>query len=134
MTINVGIVAELRSDDAITVDVGEGGDYEEDNHRQQVDYSERSCRTFDDKAGRCRTVQQCYTLTKMHQQIDNLQTWILGTKGTCNYVEPTGRQVLHDHEELPANFDQNLHDFHGHWNRYPFRICILFESYAYFHS
>merc|ERR1712071_242957 len=63
-----GIVAELRSDDAITVDVGEGGDYEEDNHRQQVDYSERSCRTFDDKAGRCRTVQQCYTLTKMHQR------------------------------------------------------------------
>ena len=61
--------------------------------RQEVGYSERSCYTFDNKRGYCRTVQECYKLTKLHQQISNLETWILGTRGTCNYVEPTGRQV-----------------------------------------
>ena len=29
----------------------------------------------------------------MHQTISNLETWVIGTLGTCNYVESNGKQV-----------------------------------------
>lgn len=53
---------------------------------------ERSCLTFDNLPGVCTPVQECYPYTKAHQ-LENLDTWVIGTKGTCNYHEPTGRQV-----------------------------------------
>jgi len=81
--------ASAADDDAVTVDAAA----DVTSKRQEVGYSERSCYTFDNKRGYCRTVQECYKLTKLHQQISNLETWILGTRGTCNYVEPTGRQI-----------------------------------------
>lgn len=55
--------------------------------------SDRSCKTFDYFPGVCMPVAECYPYTKMHQSISNLETWVVGTRGTCNYVEPSGRQV-----------------------------------------
>ena len=81
--------ASVADDDTVTVDAAVNGV----GRRQQVGYSERSCYTFDNKRGYCRSVHECYKLTKLHKEISNLETWILGTRGTCNYVEPTGRQV-----------------------------------------
>jgi len=85
----------LADDDSVRVDAAAGATVEAAGagKRQEVGYSERSCYTFDNKRGYCRSVQDCYKLTKLHQRITNLETWILGTRGTCNYVEPTGRQV-----------------------------------------
>ena len=57
---------------------------------------ERSCLTFDNLPGVCTPVQECYPYTKAHQ-LENLDTWVIGTKGTCNYHEPTGRQVRPSH-------------------------------------
>ena len=59
------------------------------------DPHERSCWTFDNKHGTCTAVRECYPYTKVHQ-LDNLETWVIGTKGTCNYIEPSGRQVQSD--------------------------------------
>ena len=89
------LASVLADDDSVRVDAAGGATVEAAGagKRQEVGYSERSCYTFDNKRGYCRSVQDCYKLTKLHQRITNLETWILGTRGTCNYVEPTGRQV-----------------------------------------
>ena len=55
--------------------------------------SPHSCVTFDKKLGTCLSVKECYPYTRVHQDIGNLETWVIGTKGTCHYVEPDGRQV-----------------------------------------
>lgn len=60
---------------------------------QRVEFNDRSCLTFNKKAGVCKPVHECYPYTKAHQTLGNLETWVIGTLGTCNYVEPQGRQV-----------------------------------------
>lgn len=59
----------------------------------RVEFNDRSCLTFDRRAGVCKPVHECYPYTKAHQTLGNLETWVIGTLGTCNYVEPQGRQV-----------------------------------------
>lgn len=54
----------------------------------------RSCVTFDGQPGFCQTVQDCYPYTKLHQSISPLETWIIGTRGTCHFVEASGRHVI----------------------------------------
>lgn len=60
---------------------------------QRVEFNDRSCVTFDRRAGVCRPLHECYPYTRAHQTLGNLETWVIGTLGTCNYVEPQGRQV-----------------------------------------
>ncbi len=61
------------------------------------DFGDRSCLTYELKVGTCMPVSECYPYTKMHQTIGNLETWVMGTRGTCNYAEPSGKQVRFNH-------------------------------------
>ena len=65
-----------------------GDDYYDDD--------DKSCTTFDNQPGICRTAKQCYPYFRLHDSIDNLESWVLGTKGRCNYQEPSGRQVTNN--------------------------------------
>lgn len=53
---------------------------------------EKSCWTPDGKMGTCGTVRSCYPHFKL-PDLSNLETWVLGTRGTCHYVERDGRNV-----------------------------------------
>jgi len=99
------------------------------------DPHERSCWTFDNKHGTCTPVRECYPYTKVHQ-LDNLETWVIGTKGTCNYIEPSGRQVYgvccDKSSERSIGFGlssinrerivQGINAVHGEW---PFMVGIF---------
>ena len=54
--------------------------------------SGRSCWTHDGKLGTCGSVRSCYPNSRL-PELSNLETWVIGTRGTCYYVEPSGRQV-----------------------------------------
>lgn len=54
--------------------------------------SEKSCFTTEGKLGSCTSVRSCYPKFKL-PQLSNLETWVIGTRGTCHYVEKDGRQV-----------------------------------------
>lgn len=62
-----------------------------DQQQKKSDVSE--CLTYDGHSGVCLPVSECYPYTEAHRSIDNLDTWVIGTRGTCNYVEPSGKQV-----------------------------------------
>ncbi len=51
-----------------------------------------NCWTPDGQTGFCGSLRSCYPNYKL-PQLNNLEMWVLGTKGTCHYVEPDGRQV-----------------------------------------
>jgi len=55
--------------------------------------SERSCWTREGKTGTCMSIRECYPFTRF-PDLSDLETWAIGTKGTCHYGEPTGRQVM----------------------------------------
>lgn len=55
--------------------------------------TDRSCWTLDGKLGTCGSVRSCYPNFKL-PELSNLETWVLGIRGTCNYVESDGRQVI----------------------------------------
>ena len=55
--------------------------------------TDRACWTANGRVGICGTVRQCYPNVRL-PQLSNLETWVLGSRGTCNYVENDGRQVL----------------------------------------
>jgi len=38
------------------------------------------------------SIRECYPFTRF-PDLSDLETWAIGTKGTCHYGEPTGRQV-----------------------------------------
>jgi hypothetical protein len=75
---NVGLARKSKSDE---------------QKSEMVDSDDRSCLTFDRHVGVCLPISECYPYTKMHKTIDNLESWVIGTRGTCNYVEPSGKQV-----------------------------------------
>lgn len=54
----------------------------------------RTCVTFDGLPGICQPVQECYPYTKLHKLLSPLETWVIGTRGTCHYAEADGRQVI----------------------------------------
>lgn len=54
--------------------------------------AERSCWTTEGRVGSCTSVRTCYPKFKL-PELSNLETWVIGTRGTCHYVEPDGRQV-----------------------------------------
>lgn len=54
--------------------------------------SGRSCWTHDGKLGTCGSVRSCYPNSRL-PELSNLETWVIGTRGTCYYAEPNGRQV-----------------------------------------
>lgn len=60
---------------------------------------ERSCWTHDGKLGKCGSVRSCYPNSRL-PELSSLETWVIGTRGTCYYAEPSGRQVLkfNDHD------------------------------------
>ena len=64
-----------------------------DQTPEMIDSDVRTCLTFDRHAGVCLPISECYPYTKMHKSIDNRESWVIGTRGTCNYVEPSGKQV-----------------------------------------
>ena len=53
---------------------------------------DKSCWTPDGKMGTCGTVRSCYPHFKL-PDLSNLETWVLGTRGTCHYVQRDGRNV-----------------------------------------
>jgi hypothetical protein len=55
--------------------------------------SEKSCFTTEGKLGSCTSVRSCYPKFKL-PELSNLETWVIGTRGTCHYVEKDGRQVI----------------------------------------
>ena len=62
-------------------------------YSEAADFGNRSCLTYELKSGICMPATECYPYTKMHQTISNLETWVMGTRGMCNYAEPSGKQV-----------------------------------------
>ena len=54
--------------------------------------ADRTCWTNDGKMGICGPVRACYPHAKL-PDLSNLETWVLGVSGTCNYVEQDGRNV-----------------------------------------
>jgi hypothetical protein len=54
---------------------------------------EKSCFTTEGKLGFCTSVRSCYPKFKL-PELSNLETWVIGTRGTCHYVEKDGRQVI----------------------------------------
>lgn len=65
----------------------------DDELRNPFIVSDRSCMTFDRQPGTCLSVRDCYPYTKLHQSLSPLETWVIGTLGTCNFSEANGRQV-----------------------------------------
>lgn len=53
----------------------------------------RSCLTYDLKPGTCRLVKDCYPYTRLHQYLESGDTWIIGSRGICDYFEQNGRKV-----------------------------------------
>ena len=42
--------------------------------------------TFDSQSGVCLSVRECYPYTKLHQLLSPLETWVIGTVGTCHFT------------------------------------------------
>ena len=63
------------------------------NRPQVVTLDNRSCLTYDRQQGTCLPVKDCYPYTKLHKELSNLETWVIGHRGSCNYVESDGQQV-----------------------------------------
>jgi hypothetical protein len=53
---------------------------------------DRTCWTPEGKRGICGTLRACYPHVKL-PDLSNLETWVIGVSGTCNYVEQDGRNV-----------------------------------------
>jgi len=74
--------------------------------------TDRACWTANGRVGICGPVRECYPNVKL-SQLGNLETWMLGSRGTCNYVEPEGRQVYgvccatHNSGAVPVPIDPN---------------------------
>jgi len=72
--------------------------------------TDRACWMTNGRVGICSTVRQCYPNVRL-PQLGNLETWMLGSRGTCSYVEPDGRQVYgvccasHDSGAVPVPID-----------------------------
>ena len=72
--------------------------------------NEKTCWTPDGQMGRCGSVRSCYPHVKL-PSLSNLETWVLGTRGTCHYVEPDGRNVRHkfvNNFKIPRQFHFKL--------------------------
>jgi len=54
--------------------------------------SERACWTRESRTGTCMSIRECYPFVRF-PDLTNLETWAIGTKGSCHYEEPSGRQV-----------------------------------------
>nr|CAH0107104.1 unnamed protein product [Daphnia galeata] len=150
----VGAVV-LETDDAIVVKADKIHRTEEnvglarktksgDQTPEMIDSDVRTCLTFDRHAGVCLPISECYPYTKMHKSIDNRESWVIGTRGTCNYVEPSGKQIYgvccHVTRENRTLKFENLAENHtvysdvtsrivGGWNshigEYPFMAGIM---------
>ncbi|XP_046452577.1 chymotrypsin-1-like [Daphnia pulex] len=94
----------LETDDAIVVKADKGYHTEEnvglarnskfgDQKPETEDLGDRSCLTFDRQAGVCLPISECYPYTKVHKTINNHESWVIGSRGTCNYVEPGSKQI-----------------------------------------
>uniref|UniRef100_A0A0P5QYI9 Clip-domain serine protease n=1 Tax=Daphnia magna TaxID=35525 RepID=A0A0P5QYI9_9CRUS len=92
----------FETDDAIVVKAGtrhspnqnvEFARTSKSSDQQQKNSDVSECLTYDGHSGVCLPVSECYPYTEAHRSIDNLDTWVIGTRGTCNYVEPSGKQI-----------------------------------------
>jgi V8-like Glu-specific endopeptidase len=72
--------------------VVEAAGYHNSNKRSAESASPKSCLTREGKQGTCRSIRDCYPNTKL-SELSDLETWVVGTKSTCYYTTPNGRQV-----------------------------------------
>ena len=54
--------------------------------------SERTCRTVDGKVGTCGSIQDCYPNIRLPDS-NNVEKWIIDSRGSCNYAKSNGKQV-----------------------------------------
>lgn len=71
---------------------------------QLVTQEDPSCLTFDRQLGTCRSIRDCYRYTRLHQSIKEDETWVIGTRGSCSFTEPSGKQVRRFSVQFNVNF------------------------------